>query len=134
MAFEAILTIDDKTFKVFSFNYQSGRDVDRFGRPTSLLYGCKMDFVVEHSPDCIILHHWAYSNHEMKSGKITFMARNSFQKQTEVRFTDGYVVKLATSFTSEGEVPMTEMFTICANKFEYESQGNLAAYENDWPS
>ena len=134
MAFEAILTIEDKTFRVFSFHYQSERDYDKFGRPTSLLYGCKMTFEVEHSPECILLHLWAYNNYEMKSGKITFMQRNSFQKQTEVRFSDGYIVNISTQFTSNGETPMIECFTICANKFEYESQGNLAIFDNEWPS
>jgi hypothetical protein len=134
MAFEATLTIEDKTFRVFSFNYKASRDYERFGRPTSSLYGNKMEFIVEHSPDCILLHLWAYSNHEMKNGKITFMQRNSLQKQTEIRFTEGFIVSIQTSFNSEGEVPMTESFSICARSFEYESQGNLASYDMDWPA
>ena len=46
MAFEATLTIEDKTFRVFSFKYYANRDVDKFGRPTSELYGNVMEFMV----------------------------------------------------------------------------------------
>ena len=133
MAFEAILNIEDKTFKVISFDYVSIRDHDRLGRPTSVMYGFKFHLTVEHSPDCIMLHDWAYKNHEVKSGKITFMKRDSFQKQTEVRFSDGYIVSIETSFLNSGDQPMSESFIICPGKIEYESEGKLTSYDMGWP-
>lgn len=134
MAFEAVFTIEDKTFKVVTFNYASGRDHDRMGRPTSQMYGFKIEITVEHSADCILLHEWAYKNHEVKNGKITFMKRdNNSQKQTEIRFSDGYIVNIQTSFLNSGELPMTESFVICPGKIEYESQGKLTSYDMEWP-
>ena len=133
MAFEATLTIEDKTFRVFSFKYYANRDVDKFGRPTSELYGNVMEFMVEHSPNCILLHQWASTNYAVKSGKITFMQRNNFQKLTELRFEEAHVVKIHVSFESEGELPMTENFIICAKKYEYESQGVMTSYDMSWP-
>lgn len=133
MSFEATLTVDDKTFKVITFNYSSNRDHDRFGRPTSQLYGFRLELTIEHNPDCVQLHNWAYNNHEVRSGRITFMQRTSLQRQTEIRFSDGYIVKIGTSFTNEGELPMVEKLVICAGSFEYESQGNVTVYESGWP-
>lgn len=134
MPFEGTLTIEDKNYRVFSFKYSASRDHDRFGRPTSQLYGGRMEFVVEHSPDCVLLHSWAYNNHEMRNGRITFMQRNSMQRQTELRFSDGYITSIETSFSNDGDTPMTEKIIICANNFEYESMGNLALFEMEWPT
>ncbi len=134
MAFNATFTIEDKVFRVLSFDYQAMRDKDRTGRPTSVLYGANIKLVIEHSPDCILLHHWAYTNHEMKSGKITFMQRDNFQKLTEVRFSDGYIFSIGTSFKESGDQPMIEELTICAGKFEYESKGNMTMVDLEWPS
>ncbi len=133
MSFEATLTIEDKTFRVISFNYHTHRDHDKFGRPTSQLYGIKLELTVEHTPDCVLLHDWAYKNHEVKSGKITFMKRDNFQKQTEVTFNDGYIVSIGTSFVNSGELPMVEKMVICANKYEYASEGKVTMYESGWP-
>lgn len=132
MAFEAILTIEDKEFKVFTFNYYSGRDHDKLGRATSTFYGFKLDMVLEHSPDCVLLHQWAYTNYEVKSGKITFYQRTGKQKQTEIRFEQGYLVNIGTSFDHQGETSMRERIVICAKLFEYESMGRLAVYEMLW--
>ncbi len=134
MSFEATFTVEDKTFKVLSFHYQTSRDHDRTGRPTSALTGIKMELLLEHSPDCILLHQWAYTNYDVKNGKITFMRRDNFQKQTEVRFEDGYIVDISVSFTNSEQQPMTERIVICANKFEYESQGNLVINAMEWPT
>jgi hypothetical protein len=134
MPFQCVLTIDDKTFSVLSFSYKMQRDSDRSGRPTSSLYGCKILLTVEHSPNCILLHDWAYKNHEVKNGSITFMKRDNFQKQTEIKFSEGYIMAISTEFLNEGDMPMIESIVITANKFEYESQGNMTSYELDWPS
>lgn len=132
MSFEATLKIEDKSFKVINFNYYTHRDHDKFGRPTSELYGIKLELTIEHSPDCVLLHDWAYKNHEVKSGKITFMKRDNFQKQTEVKFSDGYIVNIGTSFVNSGEQPMVERVVICAGKYEYESEGKQTMYEANW--
>ncbi len=133
MSFEATLTIEDKTFTVLSLNYSSNRDHDRFGRPTSSLYGFRMELTIEHTPDCVMLHNWAYNNHEVRSGSITFMQRTSLQRLTEIRFNDGYIVNIETSFSNSGDMPMIEKLVICAGSFEYESQGNVTITNSGWP-
>ena len=133
MSFQATLTIEDKSFRIITFNSHTHRDHDKFGRPTSALYGIKLELTVEHTPDCVLLHDWAFKNHEVKNGKITFMKRDNYQKQTEVKFSDGYIVSIGTVFVNSGEQPMVERFIICANKYEYESEGKQTMIEAGWP-
>lgn len=134
MAFDATLTIEDKTFRVLSFKYSANRDHDKFGRPTSELYGNVMEFVVEHTPQCVMLHQWANTNHDVKSGYITFLKRDSFQKLTELRFEEAHVVNIGVEFSNSGSTPMIETFTICARKYEYESGGILTSHDMEWPT
>lgn len=133
MSFQGTLTIEDSTFNVISFEYKAHRDHDRTGRPTSRLHGFRMEIVVEHAPACMFLHEWAYRNHEVHNGRVTFSRRDSLQRQTEIRFSDGYIVSIGTFFTGEGENPMIEKIVICANTFEYETDGHLTMYHGDWP-
>jgi len=124
MAFDATLTVEGKTFRVLTFNYHASRDYDKYGRPTSELYGCVMEFTVEHTPNCVMLHQWANTNYGVKSGNIVFLRRDNYeQKLTEMRFEEAHVVRISVSFNADGTMPMIEHFTICAKKYEYESQG-----------
>ncbi len=134
MSFEAILTIEDKEFKVFTFNYNCKRDHDRTGRPSSALLGIRIEMVIEAKPESVLLHLWAYTAYEMKKGKVTFMQRNNFQKQAEIEFQDSYIADITTDFSHQGEVPMTERLIIFANKITYSSEGFYAENEMDWPS
>ncbi len=133
MSFEATLVIDEKKFKVIKLDYYTKRDHDRFGRPTSQLHGLMLEITVEHNPDCVLLHDWAYKNHEVKSGTVTFMKRDNFQKQTELKFSDGYIVSIRTTFVNSGELPMAEHIVISSNTYEYESEGKQTVYNGGWP-
>lgn len=132
MAFNATFTFEDKVFRVLSFDFNARRRKDWVGQPTTVLHDATIKLVIEHSPDCVLLHHWAYLNFEMKSGKITFMQRDNFQKLTEVRFSDGYVFSIGTSFKESGDQPMIEELIICAGKFEYESKGSMTTIDLEW--
>lgn len=132
MAFQCIFEVDGLTYNVLNFSYRANRDYDRTGRPASVLYGLKIFLEVEHTPSCILLHDWVFKNHEAKNGKITFMKRDNMQKQTEIKFQDGYIVSIVTGFSNIGENPMSEKIEICANKYEFESDGKFTQYELNW--
>lgn len=132
MSFNASLIIDDKTYSVLSFNYSSFRNVDVFGRPTSVLFGLKFELEIEHSPDCVLLHQWAYKNHEVKGGSILFMKRdNAYQRDIEFKFKDAYISSIRFAFNNTGENPLVEKITIVSNEVEIESEGKTASYKGD---
>lgn len=130
MSFNATLKIEDKTFRVFSFDYSAYRDMDRFGRPTSIIYGVKMIIEIEHKPDCIMLHDWAYKNYEVKGGSVIFMKRDSsFQRDTEFKFKEAYISKISLFFSNNGDQPMTQQLEIVSSYIEIESEGKVAMYD-----
>jgi len=133
MAFDATFKVDDKSFRVLSFFYNSSRSYDRSGRPTSQLSGIRIEMTVESAPDTVFLHMWAYNNADVRTGTITFLRRDSMQKQAEIIFKDGYIVDISTNFKSSGAEPMTETFVVYANEIEYTSQGIQASNMMDWP-
>jgi len=134
MSFQATLQIEDKTFNIISFKYASGRDHDRTGRVSSEMLGIRIDLLLEAKPETVLLHMWANTNYDVKSGTITFKQRNSDQKQAEFKFEEGYIVDIMLDFSNIGEAPLTERVVIYANKMEYSSQGFMAANEMFWPA
>jgi len=132
MSFNATLTVEDKTFRVFSFDYSAYRDVDKFGRPTSVIYGVKMIMEIEHKPDCVMLHEWAYKNYEVKGGSVLFMKRDSqYQKDIEFRFKESYISKISLYFANTGDQPLTQRLEIISGNIEIESEGKLAMYDGE---
>ncbi len=133
MSFQATFTVEDKTYDVISFNYNTKRDHDRSGRAVSLLSGLRIEMLIESSPNTVFLHLWASQNHDFKTGTITFMKRENFQKQTEIKFTEGYIVDINLNFENIGDHPMTERIVLFAKTVEYTSQGNQAIMDAEWP-
>lgn len=129
MSFNSSLKIEDLEYRVITFNYSTFREVDVFGRPTSIFYGIRFKLEIEHKADCVILHQWAFKNYEVKSGSILFMKRdNVHQKDTEFRFKDAHISRVEFDFSNTGDNPLVERIEIVSGFVEIESEGKIAEY------
>ncbi len=129
MSFKAMLSIDGKPeIRLLHCSYSLQRDFDATGRPSSMVHGGTMNFLIESTEDNSLFE-WMVDQFANKKGKATFYKRDSDTKMKELSFEDGYIVQYAESIDSLGDSPMTISFTISARKIAVAG----ITHENPWP-
>ncbi|MEN2401046.1 type VI secretion system tube protein TssD [Flavobacterium sp. MC2016-06] len=110
MAVLGILKLDNKEYRLITFDLKSTQPVDKTGKPSQRPSGLLIDLVIESDSDTSLLQ-WALGN-EPKDGIITFYKADGMSKFSEVKFQKAYCVSLAEKFEANGTLPMRQIITI----------------------
>jgi len=128
MSFRASLTLEGKTYDVIKCDYSIYREVDSKGRPSSNLYGGKINLTVESTTDTSIIEKMS-TQFKPNTGTIDFKKGDEDSKMKELKWENGYIVNYQEGIQIVGEVPMTTEFTISAQKITIGD----ANFEQNWP-
>ncbi|MDR0796407.1 MAG: type VI secretion system needle protein Hcp [Tannerella sp.] len=128
MAFRATLSYEGEEFDVIKTNFTVCRDVDSKGRPSSNLYGAKINITVE-STDKVSLFEKMASQFKPNSGSIAFKKDDEDATLKELKWENGYIVNLEEGIHVVGDHPMLITMTVSAQKITF-GDGIL---EQNWP-
>jgi hypothetical protein len=129
MAFKARLKIGSKEVDVLKCDYALYRDVDSKGRPSSGVYGGKINLTIESTDDTSIIESMI-NQFKPIDGTVTFKKTDEDAKMKELSWEKGYVINFQEGIDITGEVPMQISFTVSAQTIKI---GN-AEHKNDWPA
>lgn len=129
MSFKATLSFSGKDYDVLHCSYKLHRDVDMKGRPTSGVYGGRIEVELESNDDTSIIEKMVNNQFKPVSGSLTIKKRDEDSKMKEIQFSEAYIVSYAESIFAYTDRPMTLQFHISAKQIKI---GN-ADHENDWP-
>lgn len=128
MAFRATLSLGGKEFDILDCQYSLMRDVDSKGRPSSNIYGGKIQVHVESTDDTSILEQMI-NQFKPISGNIIFKKGDEEGKLKELSWENGYIVAFDESIDIVGSKPMTLNFTVSAQTIKIGG----AQFEQNWP-
>lgn len=129
MSFKATLSFSGKDYDVLHCSYSLYRDVDMKGRPTSGVYGGRIEVEVESTDDTSIIEKMVNNQFKPVDGSLTIKKRDEDAKMKEITFTEAYIVSYSESIHAYSDSPMTLQFQLSAKQIKI---GN-ADHENDWP-
>lgn len=129
MSFKATLNFSGKNYDVLHCSYSLYRDVDMKGRPTSGVYGGKIEVEVESNEDTSIIESMVNNQFKPVNGTLTIKKRDEDAKMKEITFEEAYIVNYSESIHAYSDSPMSLNFQISAKQIKI---GN-ADHENDWP-
>ncbi len=137
MSFKATLTIEGKTWRVFSCRYAFQQPTDSSGLPSSRVHGGTVELEVESTGD-LSLAQWTLDPTMVKDGKITFYQRDGEQRLKEIEFKTAFMVSYVDSFSNFGDNAMVERVIISANQLTITSTpssgGTVVEHRNLWPT
>jgi hypothetical protein len=128
MSFRASLSFEGKTYDVIKCDYSIKREVDSKGRPSSNLYGGKINITVESTTDISLIDKMS-TQFKPNTGTITFKKSDEDSKMKELKWENGYIVGYDEGIQIVGEFPMTTWFSISAQKITIGD----ANFEQNWP-
>lgn len=129
MSFKAKLKVGGNEYNVLNCSYKLHQDCDQTGRPSSVTRGGAITMTTESTADTF-LSDWIINSWDRKSGSVVFLKRDTDATSKEIKFEEAYMVDFEEKFDSTGDNPMTETFTISAQKL---GVGN-AEHVNEWPT
>ena len=127
MSFKAQFKVAGKEFNVLDCHYSLNQETDATGRPSSVTRGGKITLTVESTGDTSLFE-WMINSFERKDGSVVFLKRDSDATLKELKFSEAYLVNYSESFSSVGEMPLTETFTLSAKQIELGS----GKHQNEW--
>lgn len=128
MSFRANLSFEGKEYDVIQCDYYIEREVDSKGRPSSNLYGGKVNIMVESTDDISLIEKMA-SQFKPNTGTITFKKDDEDSKMKELKWENGYIIDLEEGIEIVGDVPMAIRFTISAQTLTIGD----AEFKQNWP-
>ena len=128
MSFRANLSFEGKEFDVIQCDYSIEREVDSKGRPSSNLYGGKINIMVESTDDITLIDKMA-SQFKPNTGTITFKKDDEDAKMKELKWENGYIITLEEGLEIVGEIPMGIRFTVSAQTLTIGD----AEFKQNWP-
>ena len=128
MSFRANLSFEGKEYDVIQCDFTIEREVDSKGRPSSNLYGGKINIMVESTDDITLIDKMA-SQFKPNSGTITFKKDDEDAKMKELKWENGYIISLEEGLEIVGEIPMGIRFTVSAQTL---TMGD-AEFKQNWP-
>lgn len=114
---------------ILQCNFELSRETDAKGRPSSGVYGGRINLEVESTADTSIVEAMVNSQFKPFEGTITFKKTDEDAKMKELSFKNAYLVFYREEIDVTGERPMYIRFTISAEEI---TMGN-ATHENRWP-
>ena len=128
MSFRASLNFEGKEFDIIKCNYSVEREVDSKGRPSSNLYGGKVEITVESTDDISIIEKMAMQFKPHK-GIITFKKDDEESKMKELSWENGYIIDFKEAINIVGDIPMSITFVVSAQTLK---MGD-ASFTQNWP-
>jgi len=128
MAFRATLSYEGEEFDIIQCNFSLNRDVDSKGRPSSNLYGAKINITVESTSKVSLFEKMA-SQFKPNSGTISFKKDDEDATLKELKWENGYIVNLEEGIHVVGDHPMLITMSISAQKITFGD----AVLEQNWP-
>ena len=129
MAFKATLSINGKEFDVQKCDYHLRRDVDAKGRPSSDIYGGKINVTIESTEDTSIIEAMV-NQFKPGNGSVVFNRGNEQSKMKELIWENGYITDFKEWIDVIGNQPMLLSFTVSAQIIK---MGGAVAEQN-WPT
>ncbi len=129
MSFKATLKIGNSEFDVINCSYSFYRDTDIKGRPSSIVYGGKIDFTVESTDDTSVIEAMVNNQHKPVDGSVTWTKVDADGTLKVLTFEHSFIVGYSESFSTGGGDAMYVSFTVSAETIKI---GN-AELVNDWP-
>lgn len=129
MSFRASISCFGKDMDILQCNFELSRETDAKGRPSSGVYGGRINLEVESTADTSIVEAMVNSQFKPFEGTITFKKTDEDAKMKELSFKNAYLVFYREEIDVTGERPMYIRFTISAEEI---TMGN-ATHENRWP-
>ena len=129
MSFKATLKLGNSEFDVISCSYSLYRDVDIKGRPSSIVYGGKVDLSVESTDDTSVIETMVNNQHKPIDGSITWTKVDADGTLKVLSFEHAFVVAYSESFSTGGGDAMYCSFSVSAETLKI---GN-AELVNEWP-
>lgn len=128
MSFRATLNLEGKDYDVLKCKYTIKREVDSKGRPSSNLYGGRINIEVESTDDISVIEKMA-TQFKPISGTVAFKKDDEDAKMKELSFKNSYIVDFTEGINIVGDVPMSINFTISAQEI---AMGD-ATFTQNWP-
>jgi hypothetical protein len=129
MSFKAKLKLGNGEYDVISCGYQFYREVDLKGRPSSIVYGGRIDFVIESTDDTWVIETMINNQHKPIDGSVTWTKVDADGTLKVLTFEHSFVVAYSESFSTGGGDSMMISFSVSAETIKI---GN-AELVNDWP-
>lgn len=129
MAYNAVLTVDGKKFKVRHCSYSLHQHLDENGRPASNVMGGTIQLEVESSDDNSLFD-WMLDPVGQKSGEISFSKTDQAGELKKIKFSKAYLTSYTESMDAISNSPMTENVVISSQILEVGS----SKHENVWES
>lgn len=115
-AASGILTLDNKEYRLITFDYRASQPVTWNGKPSGRPSGFFIDLTIESDSDTSLLE-WALGN-EAKDGVITFYKPDGMSKFNEVKFKKAYCIRHEERFEANGKLPMRQIITISEPRYD----------------
>jgi hypothetical protein len=116
MAVLGTLILDNKEYRLITFDYKLTQAVDRTGRSSQRLSGALIDLTIESDSSTDLLE-WALGN-EAKDCTITFYKADGMSKFNEIKFQKAYCIEHTEKFEANGILPMRQIITIAEQRPE----------------
>jgi hypothetical protein len=110
MAVLGILKLDNKEYRLITFDLKSTQAVDKTGKPSQRPSGLQIDLTIESDSSTDLLQ-WMLGN-EPKDGIITFYKADGMSKFNELKFKKAHCINLTEKFEANGILPMRQIITI----------------------
>lgn len=127
MPFKAELALEGNTYYLNSVSFQIVQAIDKFGRPSSVAKGGKIDIELFTIEDDVIFD-WMVHPVKTLNGSINLYEADNETKLKEIQFENGYCIEYTEVFEQSGVENLVTKLTISAEKL---SIGNIDL-DNQW--
>lgn len=117
MAFNGILEIDNKQYRMLQWSLHVNQSIDRNGRPMANPAGGLLNITLESTGENDFFE-WVVSPEMMKSGSIKFQRRDNTSSLKSFEFRNAYCTDYFEDFVSGGTSPMKLRITISAMEIQ----------------
>jgi len=129
MSFLAKLKIDGEEFNIIDFEYETYKNSDANGMPSSNVQAGKMQILIE-SNIKIDFYDWAISKTATKNGEITFYKRDNLSSLKKIEFKRAYCLISKEKFNAEDNKPLRTLLVISAQEMTIRG----TTHTNIWPN
>ncbi len=129
MSFLAKLNLDGEEFNIIDFEYETNKNLDPSGQPSSKVRAGTLKLLIE-SNIKIDFFEWAISDTATKDGEIIFYKRDNISSLKKIEFKDAYCVSSKEKFNAEDNQPLRTLLFLSAKQLDIRGTKHL----NTWPS
>lgn len=127
MPFKAELALEGNSYFLNSVTFQIDQAIDKFGRPSSIAKGGKIDIELFTVEDDVIID-WMVHPVKTLNGSINLYEADNETKLKEIQFENGYCIEYTEIFEQSTSENLVTKLTISAEKL---SIGNIDL-DNQW--